>query len=278
MRSKVLRLGLIFLAIGYMAFCTDFYVRQEQYLMKPDQDPAGMRASELKESEFVLPSNMLQGDKNAAVCCRRYQPKTVTSKGTVLYFHGNKGNMDKCEWEIEFLVELGYEVWTLDYRGFGTSKGPVSEEALRADAAAAYQLVTAESLPENVIVWGRSFGSGIAASVVAGAKKEPKLLVLETPYWSLMDAARRNGALVPSTLFRYELPTHQYLLSVTCPIHLIHGTQDEKIPFHSSERLLELAKKHRLNVKAHAVVGGLHNLREDTTIFEFEEITHRILD
>ncbi len=60
---------------------------------------------------------------------------------------------------------------------------------------------------------------------------KPRMLVLETPYWSLVDAVRQKHPYIPSILFRYRLPSHEFLESVNCPIHLIHGTQDEKIPF-----------------------------------------------
>lgn len=97
--------------------------------------------------------------------------------------------MDLCEFQIEFMLGLGYDVWTLDYRGFGDSTGKASEAALKEDAMAVYHKIAAEINTESVVIWGRSFGSGVAASVAASAQSKPKMLVLETPYWSLIDAA-----------------------------------------------------------------------------------------
>ena len=62
----------------------------------------------------------------------------MPSKGSVFYLHGNKGNMNKCEWEIEFMIELGYDVWTMDYRRYGASVGPICKLALKEDAKAVF--------------------------------------------------------------------------------------------------------------------------------------------
>jgi len=117
---------------------------------------------------------------------------SMPSKGSVFYLHGNKGNMNKCEWEIEFVIELGYDVWTMDYRGYGASVGPICELALKEDAKAVFDRLREEDSSKPVLIWGRSFGSGVAAPVAAAANKKPKMLVLETPYWSIVDAVRQK--------------------------------------------------------------------------------------
>ena len=58
--------------------------------------------------------------------------------GTVFYLHGNRGNIDQCRWAIEPFLKAGYNVWIMDYRGFGKSRGPRSESALLADAQLVY--------------------------------------------------------------------------------------------------------------------------------------------
>ncbi|MEO8269669.1 MAG: alpha/beta fold hydrolase, partial [Aureliella sp.] len=135
--------------------------------------------------------------------------------------------MDRCECEIDFLLDRGYDVWTMDYRGFGDSIGTMSEKALKEDASRVYANIIPRDLEKPLIVWGRSFGSGVAASVAAKADDKPDLLILETPYWSLVDLAQQKCPILPSLLFRYELPVHEFLKSAGCPIHLIHGTRDD---------------------------------------------------
>lgn len=117
-------------------------------------------------------------------------------KGTVYYLYGNKGDMDRCEFEIEFLLNRGYDVWTMDYRGFGDSTGTMSEKALKDDAFSVFAKIVPRDSEKPLIIWGRSFGSGVAASVAAEAfatdVHKPELLIIETPYWSLVDVTQQR--------------------------------------------------------------------------------------
>jgi len=82
------------------------------------------------------------------------------------------------------------------------------------------------------------------------------MLVLETPYVSLRELARRQFPFVPSFLLKYPLRTDLAIGAVRCPIYLLHGTRDELIPYESSERLLPLIKsEHRL----YTIPNGGHN-------------------
>jgi alpha-beta hydrolase superfamily lysophospholipase len=234
-----------------------------------------MRPSKLAGSG----TNMVMKDtspeaESVAVHYRMYKPVGVPTIGKLFYLHGNRGNMNQCEWEIESFVDLGYEVWTMDYRGFGDSTGPMSEQALIDDARRVFELFLESSKMERVVVWGRSFGSGVASAVVAQSKVKPTMLVLETPYWSLMDAVRQSHPYLPPFVFRYELPTYRYIETAGCPIHLIHGTRDEKIPSHSSDRLHERCRELGGKVQGHSVMCGMHNLRDTA---DFKRIANSIL-
>jgi fermentation-respiration switch protein FrsA (DUF1100 family) len=89
------------------------------------------------------------------------------------------------------------------------------------------------------------------------------MLVLETPYYSLVDCVRNSYPFIPTALFRFTFPTFRYLESVDCPVHLIHGDADEKIYYGSSMKLENLYKS---KVTVHPFPGGMHNLRTDNGI------------
>lgn len=271
-RKSILRATWLICAC-YALFCLLFYFKQEWFLLEPNVDPTGMVPSDLEGADYNITIDQQHGGP-AKIHYRKYATPASPPKGTVFYLHGNKGNMDKCEWETAFFLELGYDVWTMDYRGFGGSSGTSSESALEQDAAAVYSQIIKQlkGQEESLVIWGRSFGSGVAASVAASNK--PRMLVLETPYWSLVDAVRQKHPYIPSILFRYKLPSHEFLESVNCPIHLIHGTQDEKIPFNSSERLAMLREESNRPANGHAIMCGKHNLRDRR---EFAEISNKIL-
>jgi pimeloyl-ACP methyl ester carboxylesterase len=263
-------------SIAYLAFGGYFYFSdQSRWIAKPHEKPSGYHG---QKTNFVVERFSFDvADEMATyvVHYRRYRTLEPTILGTIFYLHGQKGNMDQCEWEIDDFLRWGFDVWTMDYRGFGESTGKISEKSLRDDAGIVYNRMKDSGLDESeIIIWGRSFGSGVAASIVAEGAN-PRQLVLETPYWSLPDAARFNYVLLPDFLFHFQLPVHDFLLKSKCPVHLIHGTWDEKIPFSSTERLCMLAKKNGdLRVRSHPIACGLHNLRPEP---EFQKISKWIL-
>ncbi len=193
----------------------------------------------------------------AAINYQKFDSLVQPAIGTLLYLHGNRGNMEQCRWEIEPFMKGGYQVWTMDYRGFGQSEGAVTENRLLGDAKMVYKEILRTE--EIDIIWGRSFSSGIATYLAT--IDPPKRLVLETPYWSLPDAARHTRPILLPFLFRFRLPTNEYLEYVQCPVQIIHGTDDEKIYFESSTRLDDLCRKLGLEGKLHRIQGGKHNLR-----------------
>ncbi len=103
------------------------------------------------------------------------------------------------------------------------------------------------------------------------------MLVLETPYWSMVDHVRQRCPLIPSVLVHYKLLTHEYILNANYPIHLIHGTLDTKLPAQASERLLSLRDQYDLSIKGHSIMSGTHNLRDPKTAEDFHDVVLRIL-
>ena len=122
------------------------------------------------------------------------------------------------------------------------------------------------------LIW-QILGTGVAAYVAS--VNSPKTLVLETPYCSLRDTVCHTNPLVLPCLVRYQLPTHEYLGYVDCPVHLIHGTKDEKIDFTSSERLKNRCLELKRAVQFHPIQNGYHNLRPES---DFETVLKQILE
>lgn len=239
----------------YVLLCIWFYLFQETVLLRPKLEPTGYVSKpsiEPSEDLFLYPPE-------AKINVQKFDTTADSSKGTVFYLHGNRGNIELCRWEIEPFLNAGYDVWTMDYRRFGKSTGSPSKAALLADAQLAYKRIREQHDDEDIIVWGRSFGSGIAAYVAS--VNSPKILVLETPYWSLPDAVRHSHPYLLPFLFRYDLPTNEYLGYVDCPVHLIHGNKDEKIYFQSSKRLEKRCLEREMEVLFHPIENGQHNLR-----------------
>jgi alpha-beta hydrolase superfamily lysophospholipase len=252
----------------YVLFSIWFYLFQETVLFRPNAEPTGY----VPEPSLKPSMDVLLEPPEATINVQKFDA-TDPPKGIVFYLHGNRGNIHLCLWEIKPFVDAGYDVWTMDYRGFGKSTGRLSEAALLADAQIVYKRIREESDEEDIIVWGRSFGTGVAAYVAS--VNSPKTLVLETPYCSLPDAVCHSHPYVLPFLFRYRLPTHEYLNDVHCTVHLIHGTKDEKIDFHSSKRLEKRCLELEMEVQFHPIQNGYHNLRPES---DFETVLKQILE
>lgn len=167
-------------------------------------------------------------------------------KGAVIYYHGRggdlSGNWDRVSKEF---TSRGYDLFIMDYRGFGKSRGKLSERALFKDADFCYNYISSKFPEDQVIVYGRSLGTGIATYVAS--HHDPKRLILESPYFSILDLTPRQVPYLPKfiipMLLKYHFRTDKWIVLVDSPIHIFHGTEDELVPFDSSTRLLNLIRK-----------------------------------
>lgn len=176
------------------------------------------------------------------------------ASGVVLYFHGNGGALDDWGEVVPRFTERGLAVLLIDYRGYGKSRGERTEAALLADAVEAYDWLAEQWQADQIRVYGRSLGSGIAAYVAA--ERPAHSLLLETPYAQLSQVAQDRYPWLPVLrLIRFHFPTYQYLPEVSAPVFLIHGTNDQVIPVSHSQRLIGQFPQHTYL----EIPGGTHN-------------------
>lgn len=162
--------------------------------------------------------------------------KEPNAKGLIIYLHGNKGNLRRCIRQAQSLSDDAHDILMPDYRGFGKSDGyNYSEEQLLSDAQKVYDWAKQKYKESQIIVVGYSLGTGVASYLAAN--NQPTHLALIAPYYSFLDLKDSRFPFIPDFLLKYPLKNHQFLESVKCPITLFHGTNDEIIPFDSSERL-----------------------------------------
>jgi uncharacterized protein len=184
----------------------------------------------------------------------------LKSKGIVFYSHGNADNLERWGVYAADFTQLGYDVLMYDYRGFGKSNGVFEEKDVLSDANFIFQELTKSYAKENIVVFGRSLGTGIATYVAAN--NDCKALVLETPYYNLPDVGRLHFRFLPYDLItKFRFPTNEWIKNVKAPITLVHGTADEIIPYEASQKLMaELANK---NAKLTTIKGGMHKNLSD---------------
>ncbi len=166
------------------------------------------------------------------------------SQKTLLFFHGNAGNISHRGASVEIFHQLGLNLFIFDYRGYGKSQGKPDEEGLYRDARAAWRYLTNERgfEQEEIILFGRSLGGAVAAELAA--EVQPGGLILESTFSSAKDVA---NALLPVLsrliILRYDFNTAAHVRRVASPLLVLHSPDDEIIPFHLGEKVFQAANE-----------------------------------
>ncbi|PXV69096.1 hypothetical protein CLV62_101365 [Dysgonomonas alginatilytica] len=221
----------------YLGICILFYFSQEKVLFDTS-------VKVTKDHVFKFPSNfeekyipMPDGKKLHGVLF-----KAQESKGLIFYLPGGRGMLDSIGVNAPIYTDLNYDFFVLNYRGFGKSEGKIeSEKQFDEDMQTAYDYFKKEYHEDSIVVFGYSLGTGPAAALAAA--NNPKMLVLQAPYYSMNELSEKAFPYLPvSLLQRYKFPTNEYLKKVESPIVLIHGQADKRIPVDVSYRLKESLK------------------------------------
>ena len=160
------------------------------------------------------------------------------ARATVLYLHGNGGNISHRLAALQAFHALALNSLIIDYHGYGLSEGDPSEDATYQDAEAAWEHLTRTRrlAPEEIIVFGESLGGAVAVWLTT--RYRPAAVILESPFTSLRDLAKRYYPFAPvDLLLRLYYPTLERIAKVACPILIVHSRDDEIVPFEHGERL-----------------------------------------
>lgn len=213
-----------FLAIAYAAVAVAAFIAQRRLMYFPDRErvsPASYGLAGVEERLIKSP------DGTELVT---WFARAAPGEPTVLYFHGNAGNLGNRSERIRKYVDRGLGMMMLSYRGYGGSGGSPSERNNVADARVAYEALLKEGLrPEDIVLYGESLGTGVAVQLAAQVPVAG--VVLDAPYTSIVEVAAGAYPYFPVRWFlfdRYE--TMDHLDDVHAPLLVIHGEDDGIIP------------------------------------------------
>ncbi|UCC44356.1 MAG: alpha/beta hydrolase [Candidatus Zixiibacteriota bacterium] len=199
-----------------------------------------------------------------------------SSAPTVLFCHGNAGNISHRISTAQMLNELGVNYLMFDYRGYGRSGGSPSEENAYGDAAAAYRwLRTEKGVPaESLFVFGRSLGG--AVGVELSTAQDCAGLILESTFTSISDMGKRIYPFLPvKLLVRYRFASIEKMSRVKCPLLVAHSADDELIPYEMGKRLYEAGSEPKGFVEfsgGHNDLDCLHDEKYRRSLREFLEL------
>ena len=238
----------VLVALGYASALGLLYMTQERLIL-----PASTLAADYRfqfDQPFEEVWIPVRGASLHALHFKQPNPR-----GVVFFLHGNAGNLVSWTTGVDFYRRVNYDLFIVDYRGYGKSTGRIeSEGQLYADARAAYDAMAPLYRDKPIVIYGRSLGTALAASLARDV--HPRLLILVSPFSSLAASAAQAYPWAPEWILKYPLRTDAVIGDVKSPILLIHGSEDKLIPLSHSERLKALA---RSPVELLVVPGAGHN-------------------
>jgi len=250
------------LKIIFIVYCSAgiaLYYLQEKLMFHPIPFPPGY------QFKFNIPFKEVNIPLNAKDNLNLVQFFTHDSmpKGVVLYFHGNRDNINRYAKYVQNFTKHGYEVWINDYPGYGKTTGKLTEANLYMQAIEVYKLANSKFDKNNIIVYGKSLGSGIASYLAS--KKPCRRLILETPYYSIPDLFGSYAPIYPtSAMAHFKLPTGEYLREIHIPVTIFHGNADWIIPYRCAAKLKQFLKPGDEFV---TIDKGSHNDLNDFPLF-----------
>jgi len=228
--KKVLFRTLKLLLIVYVLICIGLYFFQEKLLFFPDKLDKNYRFS------FHQPFEEFNIKAKDRKLMNGLLFKADSAKGLVFYLHGNAGSLNSWGDVANRYTDLHYNVFILDYPGYGKSEGTIENKSQLLDGIQiAYDEMKKRFDEDSIIVLGYSVGTGLAAHLAA--TNHPKLLILQAPYYSLTDMMQHTYPIIPTFLLKYKFQTNEYLKECKMPVAIFHGDQDGVIYYGSSLKL-----------------------------------------
>lgn len=256
--SRRIRWTLVLAVLAYLGLCAYMWSIQGQYIYEPKpQLQTTPERLGLKSEEVHIPSGSgtERGDLYAW-----WIPTEHADAPTMLYLHGNDKNIGGTPDlnRVMRLHDMGYNVLTVDYRGYGKSTGGKPNEAkLYEDAGAAwnYLIKNRASDPKRTFIYGHSLGGAIAIDL---AMRHPEAagIIAESTFTSMVDMGNREYAYMPvDLLLNQRFDSLSKISHLKIPLLLIHGTWDTRVPYQMSQRLFDSAPQPKFEK---LIEGGQH--------------------
>ena len=244
-----LRTTLITAALIYLALLIAIYLLQRHLLYHPSRTQLSPEETGLAGVKVV--NLATQPDEKLIAW---YAPAQA-GKPTILFFHGNAGDIAGRAERFAYYQRAGYGVMFLSYRGYGASTGSPSEAGLLSDANAAHGWLVEHDVPaSNIVLVGESLGTGVAVQLAA--HKPVGAIALEAPFTSTADVARLSYWWLPvGLLMKDQFKSIDYVKDIRAPLLVMHGTDDRLIPLRMGEQLYAAAREPKEFV---AIANGTH--------------------
>ena len=248
------------LTVGYGAIVGLAFAFQDHLLFQPSSrllatpDDAGMPYETVHLD--TEDGETLHGWWIPARNVSRETSSDTSGTNTLLFFHGNAGNISGRLESVRQFHRLGLNVLIVDYRGYGQSTGSPTEEGIYRDAEACwrYLVETKRIAPQEVVVFGRSMGGGPATWLAA--REKPGAVILESVFPNVPDVGAHHYSFLPGrALATNQFDNESRVAEIDAPKLVIHSRQDQVVPFELGRRVYEAAAE----PKQFLEIDGGHN-------------------
>jgi len=230
--------ALSILAAAYGGFALLLYIFQSRLVFYPEIDRDIIAAP----SQAGLPYEDIHLKISDGINLHGWYIPVPQPRGTVLFLHGNAGNISHRLDSVRMFHRLGYSTLIFDYRGYGNSGGTPSEQGTYQDAEAAWRYLTEQRhIPScRIVLYGESLGGAVAAWLAA--RQKPAALVIASGFTSVPDLGQHIYPYLPVRwLARIHYDTRESLRTVAAPVLIAHSPEDDIIPFEHGRALFAAA-------------------------------------
>ena len=170
-----------------------------------------------------------------------FHKKDLNKFKTIVYFHGNAGNLENRIHKLNHFKEMDVNFLIISWRGFSGNSGKPSEQGLYKDGKSAIDWLKKMGLVEkDIILYGESLGTGIATEI--SQNNNFAGLVLETPFTSMIEAAKNFYPYIPvSLLLKDKYINYKKIQNINIPVLVMHGESDQIVPFWMGKKIYEMA-------------------------------------
>jgi len=172
-----------------------------------------------------------------------FHKKDLKRLKTIVYFHGNAGKLENRIHKLNHFKDMDVNFLIIAWRGFSGNEGKPSEEGLYIDGNSAIMWLKNLGLSEeDIIIYGESLGTGIATEIAQNNNFAG--LVLETPFTSMIEAAKNFYPYIPvSLILKDKYKNNLKIKNVNIPVLVMHGETDQIVPFWMGEKIYEIANQ-----------------------------------
>ncbi len=176
---------------------------------------------------------------------------------TLLWYHGNAGNITHRLENMRDLLDLGVNVFIIDYRGYGKSEGEPDEAGIYKDGVAAYDYLINEKqhTGDTVVLFGRSLGAAVAVEVAT--QREIRGMILESAFTDAKAMARVLMPFLPvGAMISSKFDSIGKIKNIHIPVLFTHGNRDTIVPYELGRKLYEAANHPK---EFYTIEGADHN-------------------